>query len=100
MLEIIPPEYAWLIPLAIPFLIGLIVGVVIKRTLKLIIILVVLILVLVAVGYTQLPAFDDIAKAASKYLPTLWEEAGPLINMIPYSSATFLLGLGIGLWKG
>lgn len=100
MASLIPPEFAWIVPIVIPFLIGLILGVVVKKTIKLILAIVVLIAILVIVGYTQLPAFEDIARAATKYLPMLWAEAGPLINILPYSSATFLIGLALGLWKG
>jgi len=100
MASLIPPEFAWIIPIVIPFLIGLIIGVVVKKTIKLILAVVVLIAILVVVGYTQLPTFEDIAGAATKYLPMLWAEAGPLINILPYSSATFLVGLALGLWKG
>ncbi|MGQ9781261.1 MAG: hypothetical protein ACUVQ8_03255 [Nitrososphaeria archaeon] len=100
MADLVPPEFAWIIPIVIPFLIGLIVGVIIKRTVKLVIAVIVLLIILVAIGYTQIPAFEDIAKATLKYLPTLWAEAAPLINMLPYSSATFLVGLALGLWKG
>jgi len=100
MTNIVPPEYAWIIPIIVPFIIGLLVGVIVKKTLKLVLALIVLLIVLAAVGYTQLPSFEEIARAALKYLPMLWAEAGPLINILPYSSLTFLLGLAIGLWKG
>jgi uncharacterized membrane protein (Fun14 family) len=95
-----PPEYAWIVPVIVPFVIGLIVGVIIKKTLKLVLALIVLLIILAAVGYTQLPTFEEIARAALKYLPMLWTEASPLINILPYSSLTFLLGLALGLWKG
>jgi len=100
MANLIPPEYAWLIPIAIPFLIGLIIGIVVKRTIKLILALAALLIILVVVGYMQLPAISDIARAAMTYLPALWAEADPLINLLPYSSATFLIGLILGIWKG
>ncbi|MGB9725011.1 MAG: hypothetical protein ACPLZF_00850 [Nitrososphaeria archaeon] len=100
MVNFVPPEYAWIIPVIVPFIIGLIVGVIIKRALKLVLALIILLIVLVAVGYTQLPTFEEIARAALKYLPILWAEASPLTNILPYSSITFLLGLALGLWKG
>ncbi len=100
MTNLIPPEYAWIVPIVVPFIIGLIVGVIIKKALKLIIALIVLIVFLAVVGYTQLPSFEEIAKAALMYLPKIWAEASPLLNILPYSSLTFLLGLALGLWKG
>lgn len=100
MTNFIPPEYAWIIPIIVPFIIGLIVGVIVKKTLKLVIALIVLLIFLAVVGYMQLPSFEEIAKAALAYLPIIWAEASPLLNILPYSSLTFLLGLAIGLWKG
>jgi len=96
----IPAEYAWIIPLVIPFIIGLLVGVLVKRTAKLIVVLVALILVLGAVGCAQLPTISEVLVKALVYLPVIKKEAGTLINILPYSSATFLIGLAIGLWKG
>ena len=46
----IPPEVAWLIPVAMPFIIGLLAGVVIKKGFKLLIAVVALVIVLVATG--------------------------------------------------
>ena len=98
--ELIPPEYAWIIPVVIPFLIGLMAGVIIKRALKLIIAVVALVIILAAVGYVELPSLEAIIKNALTYLPLIQEKASPLVNIIPYSSASFLIGLGLGLWKG
>ncbi len=35
MALIIPPEYAWIIPIVVPLIIGFLIGVIIKRTIKL-----------------------------------------------------------------
>ena len=100
LLSIIPPEFAWILPIAIPLVLGLIVGIIIKRTMKLLLVIVLLIIVLVAIGFVTLPSFTDVANAALKYLPLIWADAGPLINLLPYSSITFIIGLLLGLWKG
>lgn len=100
MTNFIPPEYAWIIPIIAPFIIGLIVGVIVKKALKLIIALIVLLIFLAVIGYMQLPSLEEIAKAALVYLPKIWAEASPILNILPYSSLTFLLGLALGLWKG
>ena len=100
LLSIIPPEFAWILPIAIPLVLGLIVGIIIKRTMKLLLVIVLLIVVLVAIGFTTLPSLTDVSNAALKYLPTIWADAGPLINLLPYSSITFIIGLILGLWKG
>lgn len=95
----VPPEIAWLIPIFVPFIIGLLIGVIIKKALKLAIAIIALIIVLVVFGYITLP-FEDIMAAAMSILPKIQEQLGPLINVIPYSSVTFIIGLVIGLWKG
>jgi uncharacterized membrane protein (Fun14 family) len=96
----VPEEVAWVLPTIVPFIIGLLVGVIIKRALKLILVVIVLIAFLAAVGYVQLPSTEELMKAALTYLPLIQKEAGPLINFIPYTSISFIIGLLIGLWKG
>jgi len=96
----VPEEVAWVLPTVLPFIIGLLVGVIIKRALKLILIVIVLIVVLAAIGYVQFPSVEELMRAALTYLPLIQREAGPLINFIPYTSISFIIGLLIGLWKG
>ncbi len=97
---IIPPEYAWIVPILVPFIIGFLIGAIIKRTIKLAVVILVLIIILGALGYISLPSIQDIIQKASEYLPMIWSEAGGLINILPYSSITFIIGLLLGLWKG
>lgn len=99
-MSMIPEEIAWVIPTILPFVIGLIIGVIIKRAIKLILAVIVLLLVLVAVGYLQMPTTEELMRIALTYLPLIQKEAGPLINFIPYTSISFIIGLLIGLWKG
>ncbi|MEM3387664.1 MAG: hypothetical protein QXN08_08380 [Nitrososphaerales archaeon] len=99
-MSMVPEEIAWVIPTVLPFIIGLIVGVIIKRAIKLILAIVVLFVVLVAIGYLQMPSMEELMKTALAYLPLIQSEAGPLINFIPYTSISFIIGLLIGLWKG
>jgi len=94
-----PSEIAWLIPIVIPFILGLLVGIVIKRTLKLIFAVAALVVVLVATGTLSL-TFRDIYDKAMEVLPELIGEGGTLKNILPYSSAGFLLGLALALWRG
>jgi len=95
----IPPEIALLIPLALPFIIGLLIGVIVKRALKLIVAVVALVIVLVAVGYLNL-TFQDSLSQALQILPKLINTGQWLLDVLPYSTATFLIGLALGLWKG
>lgn len=94
-----PSEIAWLIPIVIPFILGLLVGIVIKRTLKLIFVVAALVVVLVATGTLSL-AFQDVYDKAMEVLPELIGKGETLKNILPYSSAGFLLGLALALWRG
>ncbi|MBO3755258.1 MAG: hypothetical protein FGF53_10365 [Candidatus Brockarchaeota archaeon] len=95
----IPPEFAWIIPVVVPFIIGLLVGLIIKRAVTLVLAFLILIIILVATGYVSL-TFQDLFDKAMEFLPRIIELGGSLQNVLPYSSATFLIGLLLGLWKG
>jgi len=95
----IPPEIAWIVPVVVPFIIGLLVGAVIKKALTLVVLIIALVIVLVATGVVSL-TFQDIWEKAMQFLPRLYETGSGLINVLPYSSAAFLVGLALGLWKG
>ncbi|KUO40884.1 MAG: hypothetical protein AVW06_05055 [Hadesarchaea archaeon DG-33-1] len=95
----VPPEVAWIVPIAVPFIIGLLVGAAIKRTLKLVMIIAALVIVLVATGALSL-TFTDIYDKAMEFLPRLVDLGGGLKDVLPYSSVSFLIGLALGLWKG
>ena len=95
----IPPEVAWLIPIVLPFIIGLLVGVVIKRGLKLLVVIVALIIVLIATGIVSL-TFSDLFAATMQFLPKVYDLGHELLNVLPYSSVAFLIGLALGFLKG
>jgi uncharacterized membrane protein (Fun14 family) len=92
----IPPELAWIIPVVLPFIIGLLVGAIIKRGFKLLIFVVALIIVLIATGVLSL-TFTDLFTEAMKFLPKLYDVGVGLLNVLPYSTITFLIGLVLGL---
>ncbi len=87
------------IPLLAPFIIGLLVGVVIKKGLKLILAVIALIIALVATGYLSI-GFSEVRDRAMDYLPRILGEARNEFQILPYSSAAFLIGIALGLWKG
>ena len=95
----VPPQLAWLVPIAVPFLIGLLVGAIIKRGLKLVSAVVALVLVLCATGYLSL-SFKDLWDKAMEFLPKLYESGKGYLNALPYSVPTFMIGFALGLWKG
>jgi len=95
----IPPEIAWVFPIIIPFLIGLLIGAIAKRTLKLMLLLASLVILLVISGTVSL-TFQDIYDRAMEFLPKLISTGHGVIDILPYSSVMFMIGLAVGLWKG
>jgi uncharacterized membrane protein (Fun14 family) len=91
----IPPEVAWLIPVVLPFIIGLLVGAIIKKGLKLLVVVVALIIVLIATGIVSL-TFSGLYAAAMQFLPKLYDLGHGWLNVLPYSSVAFLIGLALG----
>ncbi|MEM2878108.1 MAG: hypothetical protein QXG10_00920 [Candidatus Hadarchaeales archaeon] len=94
----IPPEVAWLIPIVVPFIIGFLIGALVKKAFKMILILAALVVVLVVTGAIGL-TFSDIIEKATQVLPKIAGEGAGLINIIPYTSITFIVGLILALWK-
>jgi uncharacterized membrane protein (Fun14 family) len=91
----IPPEIAWIIPVVLPFIIGLLVGAVIKKALRLLFLVVALIIVLVATGILSL-TFSGLFTEAMKILPKLYDLGHGWLNILPYSSVAFLIGVAVG----
>jgi len=95
----IPPAIAWLVPVVLPFIVGLLVGVLIKKGLKLLIIVAALIIVLVVTGILSV-SFSDLFNQAMKFLPQLYNAGQGWLNVLPYSSITFVIGLALGFVFG
>ncbi len=91
----IPPEIAWIIPIVLPLIIGLLVGAIIKKGFKLLMLVVVLVIVLIATGALSL-TFSDVFTEAMKFLPKLYDVGEGWLNVLPYSTITFLIGLVLG----
>jgi uncharacterized membrane protein (Fun14 family) len=93
----IPPLVAWIVPVVLPFIIGLLVGAVIKRALKLLVLVVALVIVLVATGILSV-TFSGFFAEIMKVLPMLYGLGHSWLNILPYSSVAFLIGLALGLF--
>ncbi len=91
----IPPEIAWLIPIILPFIIGLLVGAIIKKGLKLLVVIFALIIVLIATGIVSW-TLSGLYASAMQILPKLYDLGHGWLNVLPYSSITFLVGLALG----
>jgi len=94
-----PPEIAWIVPLMIPAIIGLLVGVIVKRSIKLMFSIAALVALLVLLGFVSL-TFQDVFDQAMKILPRIIGTGSGVLDVLPYSTTTFLLGVGVGVWKG
>ena len=85
------------------FLIGLLVGVITKRVLKLAVAVVALVVLLAVTGYINLQ-FNQIAQQTIYRVfseaPLITSRATEVASILPISSAAFLVGIAIGLWKG
>ena len=95
----IPPEIAWIVPVWMPFLIGLLVGVVVKKSIKLLFAIGALLILLVLTGYVSL-TYQDVFDQAMKFLPKIIQTGSGFLEVLPYSAATFIIGLALGLWRG
>lgn len=82
-----------------PLIFGLLVGFIAKHTAKLIFAIAALVILLVLFGFVSI-TYQDIFDQALKLLPRIIRTGRGLIDVLPYSSITFILGLVIGLWKG
>lgn len=88
-----------ILPLLIPFILGFLTGIIVKKAVKLIFAVIALIIALVATGYLSI-GFKEVREKTLEYLPKILGEARGEIQILPYSSGSFLVGLAIGLWKG
>jgi len=83
--------------------IGFLVGVVLKKTVKLGLAILSLVGLLVAAGYINLKFSDSskttIYKVVSE-VPTVASQASGVASILPITSAAFLVGLALGIWKG
>ena len=95
----VPPEVAWIVPIVVPFILGLLIGAIVKKAFSLVILVVALVIVLITTGAVSL-SVQDIYDKAMMSLPTIYDTGSSWINVLPYSSVGFLIGLALGLWKG
>ena len=95
----ISPQIAWIVPVIIPALFGLLVGVIAKHSMRLMFSVTALVVLLVLTGIVSLTA-QDVFDQAMKFLPRIIGTGSGLIDVLPYSSITFIIGLALGLWKG
>lgn len=93
------PIVAAIVVLAIGFLIGI----VLKRAVKLGLAILSLVGFLVMAGYINLELGESsttIIYRVFSQAPTVTNQASGIASLLPITSAAFLVGLAIGIWKG
>ena len=83
-----------------PLIIGVIIGIIVKSALKVGLALVALALALILLGFLT-P--DQVLAPVLSFIKSggaLATKVKAVAGFLPYSSATFLIGVGIGFWKG
>ena len=94
-----PPEIAWIIPVIVPLIVGLLVGLIVKHSIKLMSAITALVILLVFSGVISI-AYQDLFDQSLKLFPRIISTGSGLVDVLPYSSLTFIIGLALGLWKG
>ncbi|MEM2282514.1 MAG: hypothetical protein QXH26_03065 [Candidatus Hadarchaeales archaeon] len=92
-------SFEWLFPLVLPFVFGLLIGLFVKQAIKLVTLAIAIVALLALTGAATF-TLPDLWKRASEFLPTLSAWSQSVIGTLPYSVATFALGLVVGIWKG
>ncbi len=102
MVSLVAPDLSatFLVAAIVPLIIGFIVGVIIRSALKIGIAIAVIIILLIVVGVISPDQVLQPLLSIVKSGPDLVAYAQRVANYLPYSSATFIVGLAIGLWKG
>ena len=83
--------------------IGFLVGIVLKKTVKLGLAILSLVGLLVATGYINLQLSDSsktIIYRVFSQAPAVASQASAFAYILPITSAAFLVGLALGIWKG
>jgi uncharacterized membrane protein (Fun14 family) len=94
---------AAIVPSLIVLAIGFLAGVVLKKTVKLGFAIISLVVLLVATGHINLQLGETTTATiyrAFSQAPTIASQSSGLASILPITSAAFLIGLALGIWKG
>ena len=92
-----------IVPALVVLAIGFLVGVVLKKTVKLGLAILSLIGLLVATGYINLQLSESTTTTIYRVFSQARQgadQASTFANILPVTSAAFLVGLALGVWKG
>jgi uncharacterized membrane protein (Fun14 family) len=94
---------ATIVPALVVLAIGFLLGVVLKKTVKLGLAILSLVGLLVATGYINLQLSETTKTTIYRVFsqaPTVAGQASAVASLLPITSAAFLVGLALGIWKG
>jgi hypothetical protein len=102
MAAILPPVLSttFLAALVVPLILGFLVGIIAKGILKLGFAIAVLVIVLIVIGTTTPDQVIGPIVAIFRSGQAYTSKVGQISGYLPYSSATFLLGLVVGFFRG
>lgn len=92
-----------IVPALVVLVVGFLVGVIIKRTVKLGLAILSLVGVLAALGYINFQlgtSSPETIYRVFSYAKPLASQATSIAALLPVTSAAFLAGLALGVWKG
>jgi len=101
MAAILPPDMSttFIVALLVPIVIGFLVGTVIKSALKIGAAIAIIVLLLIFGGMLTPSQVIQPLMSLVKSGPALTSKVNQIAGYLPYSSATFLIGLAIGFFK-
>ena len=102
MVSLVAPDLSttFLVAAVVPLILGFIVGVIIRSALKIGIAIAVVIVLLIVLGVVSPGQVLQPLLSIIKSGPGLVAYAQRVADYLPYSSATFIVGLAVGLWRG
>jgi uncharacterized membrane protein (Fun14 family) len=102
VVSILAPDtsIAFWVALLLPLVLGIIVGLIVKSVIKIGLALAILAVILIFLGIVTPDQVLQPILSLAKQGPALTAEVQRLSGFLPYSSATFIIGLAIGFFKG
>lgn len=102
MVTILPPDgsFTFIAGVAGPLILGFLIGIVLKGAIKIGIALVIIFVVLIAIGMISPDRVIGLFVSVFRTGQGLSVKVNQIAGYLPYSSATFIIGVLIGFFKG
>lgn len=102
MVSILPPDssFTFIAGVAVPLILGFLIGIVLKAAMKVGIALILVVLVLIGIG--MISPSQVIGQVVSLFRTGqgVVVKVNQIAGYLPYSSATFIIGVALGFFKG